>query len=176
MLARDNEVTLTVANPLSTLDIPRSFINHALIRDLWRNLSSASLLLVNLTTVRFNPPSIDALNVGSDGYSRDVRESFMIFANSFSNVLRRLIIEEVIFNCFSELWMDGYAIGSGVAVPPVNPGHVLGVGSIIESALSCFTTQFLRDSSLGYAKPLGDLLLSPALADKFVYFISIIFV
>lgn len=72
--------------------------------------------------------------------------------------------------------MDGNTVGPGVPVPPVNSGYMLGIGSIIESAFSSLISQLLRDGSLSYAKTIGNFLLGPALADKFVNLISIIFV
>lgn len=81
LMARDNEVSFGVADSLSVLDIPWSFVDHAFVLYFEFNFPFAPSSVVNLGSVSLNFAAIWAFEIFSYGDSGNIRQIFVVSLN-----------------------------------------------------------------------------------------------
>jgi len=175
VFSRCDEVSLHVADPLSIVDFLGSFVDHLFVPDSYRTLLSPRFASAKLRSMRFDSPSVRALDVGADGNSRNIRQVGVIFLDALRDMLGRLVVHEIRVNRFLEFHMFNDGVRAYPFVILINPGFVLGITCIVPPAFSCLCREFIRYRSLCYAEPIGDVLLRVSFSDKDVNLVSVAF-
>lgn len=101
--ARDNEVAFHVAETPSFVDFAWSCVDHALVLDALLCHSTASATCKYLFAMTFNLPTICRINVLPYSLRGHIGKMSLLPFDSLRDVLRRLIVKEVLFNECSQL-------------------------------------------------------------------------
>ena len=164
IMTRDDEVALGIPNSLSGLDIYGSFVNHALIPNLDFNLALAPSSSVDPAPVILNPSAIHAFDICANSHTGNIWQILVILLNALGNMLRRLIIHQILGDCGPEEHMSSNVVGPGPIVFLAHIALMLGIRSVVQAILAGLLGQLIRDCSLGQAHSTGNFCLRVSLA------------
>lgn len=122
-----DEVSLHVPDPLSFIDILGSSVNRAFAFDPRAALLSSVFPRQQLLSVNLNLPSIRTLDECPYRDAGDVWKVLVVLPDATRDHLRRLIIQEVVFDDLSEFRMLHNRVWPHPFVILRDPGLVLGV-------------------------------------------------
>ena len=94
-LARHDEVSFHMSEPLSFVDMPGSFGNHAFAVEDGFSPAAASLPAEYCSSVRLDLPAVHATNVAAYGPRRSCPDIFFNLCEPASQGIRRLVVHEV---------------------------------------------------------------------------------